>query len=115
MKRLLVLLLCAFVLLPSAAAEARKQRINKKYKRPNAPPGWGWPANKLMKEQGAACLAKLDELGVKWQPGKALKRIATPVEVPSMTFGGVLFSPMWKKPPFVMDCHLALALETSLG
>jgi hypothetical protein len=115
MKRIILLVIFAGVLGSVTEAWARGTKLNRKYKRPNAPPGWSWPPNQRMKDEGAACLKQLDALGVKWQAGKALKRIATPIEVPSMTFGGVLFSSMWRKPPFVMDCHLALALETSLG
>jgi hypothetical protein len=89
-------------------ADAKKKRRGK----PNMPPGWTWPPSRAMKQVGDACLDKLDELGVKWKKGKKTRKIATPVLVPDMTFGGVTFKSVWRKPPFTMDCHLALGLET---
>ena len=42
----------------------------------------------------------------------AIERVVTPITVPSMTFGGVKIVSWFRKPPFVMDCHLALGLTT---
>jgi hypothetical protein len=81
-------------------------------RRANMPPGWSWPPSRGMKQVGDACLAKLDELGVTWQKAPATRRIATPIVVPDMVFGGVEVTPTFRKPPFIMDCHLALGLET---
>ena len=64
-----------------------------------------------MKQVGDACLADLDALGVKWKKGKRTRKIATPVVVEDMTFGGVKLKPTFRQPPFTMDCHLALGLE----
>jgi hypothetical protein len=76
----------------------------------NMPPGWAWPRTPEMKAAGLACTTKLTELGVDWRPADAVERIATPITVPSMTFGAVKLRSWFRKPPFVMDCHLALAL-----
>ena len=78
----------------------------------NMPDGWSWPPNAAMRAAGAECTAALDELGVEWQPAEPVERVATPITVPSMTFGGVKLVSWFRKPPFVMDCHLALALTT---
>lgn len=78
----------------------------------NMPDGWSWPPTASMRRAGKACTARLDELGVTWKPAAAQRKIATPITVPSMTFGEVKLTPTFRKPPFVMDCHLALALTT---
>ena len=78
----------------------------------NMPPGWQWPPSKAMAEQGDACLASLDELGITWAKApRGDSHIATPIAVPSMTFAGVAYASIFRPPPFVMDCHLALALQ----
>jgi hypothetical protein len=76
----------------------------------NMPDGWAWPPSAAMIAAGEVCTGKLTELGVAWQPAEAVERIATPITVPSMTFGDVKLVSWFRKPPFVMDCHLALAL-----
>lgn len=63
-----------------------------------------------MEAQGRACKKELTTLGVDWKPSRRRKGIATPVRVPSLVFGTVELAPTFRKPPFVMDCHLALAL-----
>lgn len=50
----------------------------------NMPVGWTWPPSPAMAAAGKACTDRLDELGV--------------------------VSSWFRPPPFVMDCHLALAL-----
>ena len=78
----------------------------------NMPDGWSWPPNRAMKKEGDACLAKLDDLGVKYKKGPKSKKVATPIVLADMTLGGVKITSWWRKGPFVMDCHLALGLET---
>jgi hypothetical protein len=80
-------------------------------KRRNMPEGWQWPPSPAMKRAGERCLAALDEAGVAWKPGAKQRAIATPVEIPAMELGGVRLSPTYRKGPFTMDCHLALALH----
>lgn len=81
-------------------------------KRTNMPRGWAWPPSAAMTDAGAACTAELDALGVPWQAAPAEPKIATPVQVPSLVFGGVQLVSTYRKGPHVMDCHLALALVT---
>jgi hypothetical protein len=88
-------------------AEARRRR---KKRRANPPSGWVWPPSREMRAEGKRCLAHLDELGVVWQKGKRTRRIATPVVIPGMELGGLKLTSIFRKPPFVMDCHLAEAL-----
>lgn len=111
--RALLVALAVVVIAVAGAADAdagkRKKRSKKK---PNMPDGWSWPPTSGMKQAGKACMAKLDELGVTWKKGRKTKKIATPVVVPDMTFGGVVFKPTFRKPPFTMDCHLAVGLVT---
>lgn len=80
-------------------------------RRRNMPDGWQWPPSPAMKRAGERCLAALDEAGIVWKVGGKQRAIATPVEIPSMELGGVRLSPTYRKGPFVMDCHLALALH----
>ena len=78
----------------------------------NMPKGWAWPPSAAMIAEGHACTARLDELGVIWKPAAATERVPTPIVVPSMTFGGIKVVSWFRKPPFVMDCHLAVGLAT---
>ena len=105
MRRASILIL---VLAALAAPDASGKR--KPHKRPNMPTGWVWPPSKEMKRDGKACLAHLDELGIEYKKGPKRRKIATPIYVPVMEFGGVKFISTFRKPPFVMDCHLAAAL-----
>lgn len=76
----------------------------------NMPHGWRWPPTAAMKRTGQACLLRLDQLGVRWRKGPKTRKIATPVVVPDMELGGVRLVSVYRKPPFVMDCHLAAAM-----
>lgn len=76
----------------------------------NMPVGWTWPPSPPMRSEGQRCLDELDRLGVAWTPGPRTRKITTPILVPDMELGGVKLTPVWRHPPFVMDCHLALAL-----
>jgi len=79
-------------------------------RRVNGPGGHTWPPSRAMKSVGASCLERLTTLGVEWKRARRRRQIATPVVVPSMTFGQIKVTPKWRKGPFVMDCHLAEAL-----
>ncbi|HUS66726.1 MAG TPA: extensin family protein [Kofleriaceae bacterium] len=83
----------------------------KRHRRSNMPEGWQWPPSPAMKRAGERCLADLDEAGIVWKPAAKERAIATPVEIPGMELGGVKLSPTYRKGPFTMDCHLALALH----
>jgi hypothetical protein len=77
------------------------------------PVGFTWPPSRAMVAAGAECETKLDRAGVKWEHAEAEGRIANPIFVRDMTFGGVKYANMFgSKGPFKMDCQLALALET---
>jgi hypothetical protein len=90
--------------------EKKKHRTSKARGGDNMPPGWTWPPSPEMKAMGEECLARLDNLGIQWEPAEATMKVATPVIVPSMEFAGLKLIPTFRKPPFVMDCHLALGL-----
>lgn len=90
------------VLLLSCASQARAKG--------NMPPGWEWPASDAMKARGEKCLGELSSLGVTWKKAKATNFITTPIVVPDMDFAGLRLEPTFRKGPFVMDCHLAVAL-----
>ncbi len=93
----------------SKGGKSSKKKGRKWGKRPNMPPGWVWPPSDAMIAEGDRCKAHLTELGVKWEVGQAERKIATPIVVPDMKFGGIELVPLWRKPPFVMDCHMAEA------
>lgn len=76
----------------------------------NMPDGWTWPPSIAMKEAGARCLAALDAAGVDHRPAGSVKKIATPIEVPGMSLGGVALVPLRGAGPFPLDCHLAAAI-----
>jgi hypothetical protein len=78
----------------------------------NMPRGWTWPPSRSMAAAAKACEARLDELGVAWQPAKAQGHLVDPVTVPEGVIGGVAYVPVYDKTAPVMDCQLALALAT---
>ena len=78
--------------------------------RKNLPRGWEWPPSPDMRKQGLRCLERLDELGVEWKKARRTPNVVTPITVPDMSFGGLRVEPIFRKGPFVMDCHLAVAL-----
>ncbi|MBP8806403.1 MAG: extensin family protein [Kofleriaceae bacterium] len=100
----------ALVAVAASSSDADARRKPRKKTKPNMPAGWTWPPSKAMRTAGVACQAELDRLQVTWKPGKKERKIATPVVVPAMVFGGVAVKPTFRRPPFVMDCHMALAL-----
>lgn len=118
-KKLLVALLAVLFVVVAAGGDAvagkKKKDKKKKINRPNLPPGWVWPPNQDMKEEGRRCLDDLDALGVKWRRAKVTRKIPTPILVPDMELGGVKFTSVWRKGPFVMDCHFALAFARDGG
>ena len=80
----------------------------------NMPEGWTWPPNRTMVELGSGCRRKLDALGIGWKKAKREGRIATPIELKQMELAGVKLVSVFRKPPYTMDCHLALGLATYL-
>lgn len=103
---LVAILLALAVLSTTASADAG----DRKRRRSNMPPGWSWPPTPAMKQVGKQCLARLDQLGVSWRRARKTPRVATPVVIPDMELGGIRLVSIYRKPPFVMACHLALAL-----
>lgn len=76
----------------------------------NMPDGWAWPPSAAMKTAGARCLAALDAAEVGHQPAAPVRKIATPIEIPTMTIAGITLVPLRGAAPFPMDCHLAAAI-----
>lgn len=108
MSRRAITLVLAFALLlvgPSLADAGKKKK-----KRLNMPAGWSWPATAAMKKSGKRCLARLDTLGVRWKKARPARKVLTPITLPTMEIRGVELASIWRKPPFVMDCYLALAI-----
>lgn len=99
----------AALLLASDVASAARARGAK---RPNLPPGWTWPPSRDTRRDGRRCLRELRALGVRFTQAPRRRMIATPVVVPSMTFGQLRLTPTYRKPPFIMDCRLARAFAT---
>ena len=107
-RRLLVVLAVAAPLLSASDVDAKRKK--RRRTGDNLPAGFVWPANKAMKRVGKRCLDRLDALAVGWKPGKAARKVVTPVLVPKMEIAGISMITIFRKPPFVMDCHLAEAL-----
>jgi hypothetical protein len=85
------------------------------YARPratNMPRGFTWPPSRAMAAAEKACEAKLDELGVTWQPAKAQGHVVDPITIPDGQIGGIAYVPVYEKGAPVMDCQLAVALAT---
>lgn len=93
-----------------AAKRKARGRAAQRKKRANRPKGWQWPPTPAMRTQGKACLKTLSGLGVAWKKAGRRKGIATPIIVPSLAFNEIELAPTFRKPPFAMDCHLAVAL-----
>lgn len=102
---LTTLLLVALVALPSVANAGKRRG-----KHLNMPQNWAWPPSTEMKQVGAECTARLDELGVTWNPAPAARKVNTPIYLPTMEIRGLRLESIFRKGPFVMDCHLARAL-----
>jgi len=76
----------------------------------NMPKGFAWPPNALMKASGEACKADLTAAAIDFTNATAQQRVPTPVELTSLEIAGVRYVSIFRKPPFIMDCHLAAAL-----
>jgi hypothetical protein len=108
-RRVLISLAVVAALLAGSTDVHAKKKKRKKGG-DNLPAGFVWPVNKAMKKVGKVCLDRLDELAVPWKSGKVTDKVATPVLVPQMELAGIQLVTIYRKPPFVMDCHLAAAL-----
>ena len=89
---------------PAVAGKSKSKRV------PNMPRGWSWPANPAMLEAGERCTEDLREHEVIFEDAHA-KKVNTPIVVPGMELAGIRLEPTWRKGPFVLDCHLAIALH----
>jgi len=89
----------------AAAATQRGPR-----RRSNMPPGWTWPPSRAMRQDRRRCLDALTEMGIVWRRAARVAKVTAPIYVPAMELGGVTLTPIFRKGPFVMDCHLALSL-----
>lgn len=96
----------AIVALVAGVAAARPPRGN------NMPRGWTWPPSTTMVAAARDCEAKLDELGVTWQPAKRVGHVVDPIAIPDGQIGGIAYTNVYDKGPATMDCQLALALAT---
>ena len=81
-----------------------------RYGKDNMPPGFAWPATEAMKRASAACEKDLLDAGVTFEPAKPLGAIVDPIQLASMTIGGVSYVPAYGKGPFTLDCQLARVL-----
>lgn len=108
-RGLALMVVTALVVLATAAPDAEAGK-RKPRRRANMPPGWTWPVSRVMRATGKRCQEELTRMGVVWRRAPRLRKVAAPIYVPSMEFGGVKLTPTYRKGPFVMDCHLALSL-----
>lgn len=102
--RVLVVALLGLLAWPSTAP-AGARRI------PNMPAGWTWPPSEAMRAAGTRCLEALEAEGIGFSRAPATKRVVTPIVLDRLELGDIELQPTYRKPPFVMDCHLALALH----
>lgn len=109
-RRVVLLVALAMAALFAAPLDAVAGKRKGPRRRSNMPPGWTWPASRAMRTVGKQCKEELTRMGVVWKRAPRKRKIAAPIYVPSMVLGGVKLTSIFRKPPFVMDCHLALAL-----
>lgn len=81
-----------------------------RYGKDNMPPGFAWPATEAMKRASAACEQELTDAGMTFEPAPPLGAIVDPIQLASMTIGGVTYVPAYGKGPFTLDCQLARVL-----
>lgn len=74
------------------------------------PENWAWPPSKQMKLAGKRCTRELTRMGIQWKKAPTTRKVATPIYIPDMMLGQLKLTSIFRKGPFVMDCHLALAL-----
>lgn len=97
-----------FAAVGQVSAQTRRPRMS----RANMPPGWKWPPDVAMRSTGDRCLTELNRRGIIYRRAhRNVGKIATPIVPATLEFGGVELVPTFRKPPFVMDCHLALVLH----
>lgn len=109
-RRFVLIVALSMIALLAAPLDAVAGKRKGPRRRSNMPPGWTWPASRVMRTVGKRCKEELTRMGVVWKRAPRARKIATPIYVPSMVLGGVKLTSIFRKPPFVMDCHLALAL-----
>lgn len=99
------------VLVLSGLASARAEAPGSVLSTANLPPGWTWPPSAEMRESGARCLEALAAAGVEvLRVEHPVGKIATPIRVPSMSFGGLRVESEHPVAAPVMDCELARSL-----
>jgi hypothetical protein len=109
-RRLACAVACVLALLVAAPWHAEAANRRGPRHRPNMPPGWTWPPSRAMRAAGRRCTQELTAMGVEWKRARRAPKIATPIYVPAMELGGIKLTSIFRKGPFVMDCHLALSL-----
>jgi hypothetical protein len=107
-RRLSLAVALALIAMLAAPWDAMAKRGPRR--RSNMPPGWTWPPSRPMRVVGRRCLDELTAMGVVWKRAPRARKVATPIYVPKMELGGVKLTSIFRKGPFVMDCHLALSL-----
>ena len=88
----------------------RKARSNGVVADANMPKGFVWPPNAVMLHAGDACKVGLADAGIDFTSTAPQDRVPTPIQLTSLHIAGVHYASMFRKPPFIMDCHLAAAL-----
>jgi len=92
-------------------SKAGKRSKSRRATGDNMPKGFAWPPNETMRAKGEACKQALTVANIAFSEATPQKRVPTPIELTSMEIAGVRYVPTFRKPPFTMDCHLALALQ----
>jgi hypothetical protein len=105
-----ILVLLAGVTAVDAKPRKKDDRRPTKSTKANMPRGFTWPPSKTMVARADACEAKLDELGVEYQPAKRAGRVVRPLTV-GAEIGGITYTPVYRKHQ-VFDCELVLTLAS---
>jgi hypothetical protein len=78
----------------------------------NMPRGFTWPPSRAMLDVEADCERSLDAAGVAWHRATREGHIVDALTIDNATLGGVIYTPVFGKGPYKLDCQLALALVT---
>ncbi len=90
---------------PSTTEAKRRKRHHR-----NMPSHWTWPPDSKMLEAARQCYTDLQTLDVEFEQTPRPPKVAAPIVIATMKVSSLTLTPIFRKPPFVMDCHLARAL-----
>ena len=100
----------------AATAQGKPARRTARTGRPaagsNMPRGFTWPPSRTMLAAAAGCERGLAAAGVAWHRASRDGHIVDAVTIDDAMLGGIVYTPVFGRGPYKLDCQLALALAT---